>query len=50
MQKHVYGQQLAAKNYINAMSSSSAKSLAKREYPYDYSMQKYTYDQAVTRR
>ncbi|MBT7617960.1 MAG: hypothetical protein HN590_11820 [Calditrichaeota bacterium] len=45
MQKFTYDQQLSAKLYMEAMPNDSAKQSAIREYPYDYSMQKFTYDQ-----
>ena len=47
MQQYVYNKQLAAKNYMETVSNSAAKSKAQRSYPYDYSMQKYVYDKIV---
>ena len=44
MQKYTYDKQLAAKKYMKSVTNSSAKAKTRREYPNDYSMQKYTYD------
>ena len=45
MQKFTYDQQLSAKQYMAAMPNDRAKQQAIRDYPYDYTMQKFTYDQ-----
>jgi hypothetical protein len=49
MQKFVYDKQVADKRYMSAMPETATKAAARREYPYDYSMQKFVYDRAVTR-
>ena len=40
---------MADKRYMSAMPETAAKAAARREYPYDYSMQKFVYDRSVTR-
>jgi hypothetical protein len=44
MQEYIYDQQMSAYRYIITVSDSEVESIARREYPNDYTMQKYTYD------
>jgi hypothetical protein len=47
MQKFTYDKQLSAKTYMNAQANNANKQAAIREYPGDYSMQKFTYDRGL---
>lgn len=47
MQKYVYDQQVTAKEFMQRATNAAAKEKARKQYPDDYSMQKYDYEQFI---